>query len=153
MSLLKKIALILMAAGATFALIVVSVIVYQYTAMEPPLPNDTDCEMQRLLQTSENAAEIHHYYCQRGAGKEWQGHELWLVEPASDRWQRMLTTTSPQCLALTIERQTLLVDHDGDKGEMNLAEPVFIYKDLNGQSQTLAVDINNKPTANCSENN
>ncbi|AVJ56161.1 hypothetical protein C5610_07460 [Idiomarina sp. OT37-5b] len=149
MSLIKKVALILLAAGATFALIVTSVIVYQYTAMEPPLPNDTDCSMQRLLQTEENAAEIHHYYCQRGSNKSWQGHELWLVEPASDRWQRMLTTTSPQCLQLTLERQTLHVAHDGDKGEMNLAEPVFIYKDLNGQSQTLAVDIDNQPNASC----
>lgn len=151
MSLLKKIALILMAAGATFALIVVSVIVYQYTAMEPPLPNETDCEMHRLLQTSENAAEIHHYYCQRGAEKNWQGHELWLVEPATERWQRMLTTTSAQCLRLSVDRQTLSVSHDGDKGEMNLAEPMFIYKDLNGQSQTLAVDIDNQPMTSCND--
>lgn len=151
MSLLKKVALILLAAGATFAVIVVSIIVYQYTAMKPPLPNDTDCEMRQLLQTSENAAEIHHYYCERGAGSDWQGHELWLVEPATERWQRMLTTTSPQCLILTRDRQTLKVAHDGDKGEMNLAEPVFIYKDLQGQSQTLAIDIDNQPTARCED--
>lgn len=152
MSLLKKIALILLAAGATFAIVVISIIVYQYTAMQAPLPNDADCTLQRLLQTDDNSAEIRHYSCQRGQQANWQGHELWLVEPATDRWQRMLTSQSVQCLQLTLSRQTLQIEHDGDKGEMNPAEPVFIYKDKHGQSQTLALDIANRPTANCGVN-
>lgn len=152
MSALKKIALIFAAAGATFAIIVISVIVYQYTTMQAPLPNDTDCNLQRLLQTDDNGAEIHHYICQRGNNSSWRGHELWLVEPASDRWQRMLTTQSVQCLELTQERQTLHISHDGDKNEMNPADPVFIYQDMHGQSQTLALDIANQPTANCAMN-
>ena len=152
MSLLKKIALILLAAGSTFALIVISVIVYQYTAMQPTLPNEADCELRQLLQTQDKSADVHHYYCQRGDAEQWQGHELWLVEAQTQRWQRMLTTQSPQCLLLSLEQQTLHIAHDGDKGEMNLAEPVFIYKNQRGQSQTLALDINNQPSADCSAN-
>ena len=149
MKVLKKAALLIAAAGITFAVIVVSIIVYQYTAMTPELPNEDDCELHQLVQTEDNAAEIHHYQCQRGAQKQWQGHELWLLEPANDKWQRMMTTQSPSCINLVMESRRLRVIHDGDRLEMNLAEPVFLYHTQAGKSESVAVAIDKQATANC----
>ncbi|MGM0481856.1 MAG: hypothetical protein ACQEQZ_07995 [Pseudomonadota bacterium] len=149
MKLLKKAALLIAASGITFAVIVVSIIVYQYTAMQPELPTDEDCTLQQLVQTADNSAEVQHYVCKRGDQKSWRGHELWLYEPNSEQWQRMLTTQSVSCLTLALNDQTLRVIHDGKRMEMNLAEPVFLYRNRQGQSVTLAVDIDRQPTDGC----
>ncbi|WP_404399416.1 hypothetical protein LG288_06980 [Idiomarina seosinensis] len=149
MKLLKKAAWLLAASGITFAVIVVSIIVYQYTAMQPRLPSEDDCTLKQMVQTADRSAEVRHYFCARGEKTQWQGHELWLVQPDTEDWQRMLTTRSANCLKLHLQDQTLHLIHDGERMEMNLAEPVFLYRNQQGQSVTLAVDIEKQPREGC----
>lgn len=149
MNLIKKLSLIIAAAAVTFGVIVVSIIVYQYTAMEPTLPTNGDCQLVQFTQTEENTAEIRHYQCQRGQQQQWKGQEVWLYQAIDESWQRMLTTKSAECLVLELDNHSLHIQHDGRRIEMNLAEPVFLYNDRQGQKVSLAVDIARQPLTDC----
>tara|TARA_B100000700_G_scaffold235630_1_gene261342 strand:+ start:580 stop:1032 length:453 start_codon:yes stop_codon:yes gene_type:complete len=146
MQIFKRMALILAAAGVTFGLIVISIVVYQYTVMEPETPHAGDCQLKQLEQTQDRAAEVHRYECTRGSETTWQGTEVWLYEPLTEDWQRMLTVKGEPCVRLRLNERRLTILHSGNKLDFNLAEPVFIYKEKDGTSRSLAVEIDNQAT-------
>jgi hypothetical protein len=147
MQIFKRMALIIAAAGVTFGLIVISIVVYQYTVMEPETPHAGDCQLQQLEQTHDRAAEVHTYQCTRGSETTWRGTEMWLYEPLTEEWQRMLTVKGEPCVRIHLNERRLTVSHAANKLDFNLAEPVFIYKDKEGTSHSLAVAIDNQATA------
>jgi hypothetical protein len=72
---------------------------------------------------------------------------MWLYEPLTEEWQRMLTVKGEPCVRIHLNERRLTVSHAANKLDFNLAEPVFIYKDKEGTSHSLAVAIDNQATA------
>ncbi|MFD2633043.1 hypothetical protein [Idiomarina piscisalsi] len=147
---LKRILIALAAIIITVGVILGSAVIYQKTTMQPDLPTDEDCGIQQLVNNGDGSLEAHTYWCERGSDKQWQGHEVWLYEPRVEKWQRILTTEHDGCMKLTLSDQQLDINHDGDRGNMNLVEPVFLYNDANGVSQSLPVQVSTAGDADCS---
>lgn len=147
---LKQILIWLGASAVTLLVIFVSVVVYQYTAMEPELPHEDECDIRQLETSEDGALEVHSYWCERGEKQSWQGHEIWLHEPLPDKWERIMTTEHDGCIKLELADQRLEINHDGKRGDMFLVEPVFLFNDAQGVSQSLSVQVSTRGDAVCS---
>lgn len=144
----RRVLLWFMAAAITLVVLFVGVVVYQLTTYQPDPPPLANCEALQLVTLDSNSAEVRMYRCERGNPTSWQGYEVWLHEPASDDWQRMLTAPPESCLQLQADTATSLsLVHQGTRGALNLAEPVFIYENSDGVSATLVLDIESAATA------
>lgn len=147
---LKQIMLGVIAIIITVVIILGSAVVYQKTTMQPDLPHEEDCQIQQLATNGDGSLEVHSYWCKRGDKAQWQGHEVWLYEPIPQKWQRIMTTEHNGCLKLTLSDQELTINHDGNRNDMNLVEPVFLFQDANGTSQSLAIEVATRGDAVCS---
>ncbi|MEX1220616.1 MAG: hypothetical protein WEA82_00715 [Idiomarina sp.] len=138
----RRLLLWFMAAAITLVVLFIGVVVYQLTTYQPDPPPLANCAAEQLVTLDSNSAEVRLYQCERGNPTSWQGYELWLHEPASGDWQRMLTAPAEACLQLQANNATkVTLFHQGTRGALNLAEPVFIYENATGVSATLVVDI------------
>jgi hypothetical protein len=146
---LKQILLGVSAIIITVIVILGSAVIYQKTTMQPDLPNEEQCEIKQLVNNEDGSLEAHSYWCKRGSDTQWQGHEVWLYEPRIEKWQRILTTEHEGCLTLTLNNQQLDINHDGSRGNMNLVEPVFLFNDAQGVSQSLSVQVSTRGNAVC----
>lgn len=148
---LKRILLTIAAIIITVGVILGSAVIYQKVTMQPGLPTQENCSIQQLVSNNDGSLEAHTYWCKRGSDPQWQGHEVWLYEPQVEKWQRILTTEHDGCMSLSLAEQQLAINHDGDRGNMNLVEPVFLYNDANGVSQSLSVQVSIAGDAVCSD--
>lgn len=148
---LKQILLGVSAIIITVVVILGSAVIYQKTTMQPDLPHEEDCEIQQMATTADGSLEAHSYWCQRGDNTQWQGYEIWLHEPQPDKWQRIMTTEHDGCIKLELADQKLDINHDGKRGDMFLVEPVFLFNDAKGVSQSLSVQVSTQGDAVCSD--
>lgn len=137
----RRLGLWFLAAGITLAVLFTAVLIYKLTVFEPDPPVAANCQTLQLITTTDSAAEIHVYDCQRGnANNSWQGFEVWLFEPQVSEWLRIATAEPGPCLTVSWQRQGELIIHHGhSRGDLNIAKASVIYDDANGRPSTISV--------------
>ena len=60
-----------------------------------------------------------------------------------------MTTEHDGCIKLELADQKLEINHDGKRGDMFLVEPVFLFNDAQGVSQSLSVQVSTRGDAVC----
>lgn len=142
---IRRLGIWLLAAAITLAVLFSAVLVYKWTVYQPDPPPQADCTGVQLITSSDGAAELHLQRCQRGGKPRWSGYELWLFEPLSGDWQRILTAARknqqpPPCVTIGWRNQsTILVAHSHSRGDLAIATNSVIYRDINGQPHTLSI--------------
>ncbi|KFZ32051.1 hypothetical protein IDSA_05100 [Pseudidiomarina salinarum] len=148
----RRVGLWFIAAGITLAVLFTSVLIYKWTVYEPDPPTTAECQSLQILISADSAVEAHLYQCQRGKEGNWQGYEVWLYEPYTLAWQRVLTAASNEssaaCMSLGWrEDKSLEVFHSQSRGDLNVAQSSVIYYDPQGRPETLS--INTERQDNC----
>lgn len=143
---IRRLGIWILAAAITLAVLFSAVLVYKWTVYQPDPPPLADCASVQLLTTSDGAAELHLQQCQRGQQPRWNGYELWLFEPLTGDWQRIMTAELPQqsqqqhCLSIGWRNQTTLaVAHSQSRGDVAMAKNSVIYHDVNDRPHTLSI--------------
>ncbi|MDX1705684.1 hypothetical protein [Pseudidiomarina sp.] len=141
----RRVGLWFIAAGITLALLFTSVLIYKWTVYEPDPPTVAQCQSLQILLAADGAAEAHLYQCQRGEEGNWQGYEVWLYEPYTREWQRILTAASNDaataCMSLAWRQdKSLQVYHSQSRGDLNVAHNSVIYYDQQGLPGTISVN-------------
>lgn len=147
----RRVVIWFIAAAITLAVLFVGVVVYKLTVYKPAPPPQSDCQASDIVTSDDNSAEVHLYQCRRGSGdKAWQGYELWLFEPLVNDWQRLATAPTSTCPTLSWRKhQEAELAHSGSRGDIQLADAVFIYTDAMGESQTISVRTNRRNNDAC----
>lgn len=137
----RRLGLWFLAAGITLAVLFMAVLIYKLTVFEPDPPVAANCQSLQLITTTDSAAEIHVYECQRGNTKNsWQGFEVWLYEPQINKWLRIATAEQGSCLTVSWQRQDeLVIHHSHSRGALNIAKASVIYDDANSRPATISV--------------
>lgn len=144
----RRVVIWVVAASITLAILFITVVVYQLTVYEPDPPPQARCAAQDLLRAEDGALEVHLYWCERGDSKPWKGFEIWLYEPLINDWQRMITMPASSCPSINFAReQRLLVKHNGSRGNLQVAETAFLFDDVDGLAQTLAIETERRSTS------
>ena len=144
---LRRLGIWILAAAITLAVLFSAVLVYKWTVYQPDPPPQADCTGLQLLTSSNGAAELQLHRCQRGRKPSWHGYELWLYEPLSGDWTRIMTAeqsqqqeAQQQCLSIGWRNlDTLLVAHSQSRGDINLAKTSVVYHDVNDRPHTLSI--------------
>lgn len=134
---------------ATMGVIIGGAALYQKLTSQPALPQDKHCDVQQVASNQDGSLEARVYWCEGQSQNDWQGHEVWLHEPLTEQWQRILTSQHAGCLKLNLTGQRLTINHDDKRSNMHLVEPVFLFRDAEGVSQSLAVTVSTRGDAQC----
>ena len=141
---MRRLGLWVVAAGITVTVMFLAVLVYQLTVYQPELPKTANCTPLQTLVSSDQAAQLYVYQCQRGEDPSWQGHEVWLEKRVEDEWQRLLTVPLAEgCLRIALvddtTQQRLTIYHQGSRGGLSLAASSVVYELAEPGARTISI--------------